>query len=585
MNEPFNPQEEVEKLCEEHKIFFTGKGNVTHENLISVGLGNLLYNQLSQFVDKKENNGFYILEIKNPETKQKYNIEIKYEGGEEPNVPEKNENKKKEKKFLIWVEKFNSYVVDIESVADYFCKKYKFVTVSNSGKEKLYMFNGKFYEENARAFIKEEFEKLLGKYAKISPLNEVIAKIERKNYLNLEDFEKTDINLIPFGNGIFNIQEKKLEPHSSDNYFKTIIPVNYIPSEKCPIFLKFLEEALYPEDIPVIQEWFGFNLYRKYLIKKALICLGGKNTGKTILLNSLISLIGEKNKTGLSLQKLSYGSDFIKLSLKDKYANVYDDLSSKDLNDGGNFKIATGGGFISAEEKFGGYYQFKSFAKQTFATNKIPPVKDNDDMAYFSRWIVIRFDNVPEKKDLFLGDKINKELSGILNWALEGLFRLLDLGKFSYNKTDEEIKDIMEMSGDPLIQFGAEVLEQSESRVSKEQMYEIYSIWAKERAKPLLSKEQLGRRLNLKIRYLLAKNDTHERFWDNVSINKEWVKKMKNSQNILNIDTFDTFKKNMSLSPEVLEPSYDIIISKVSKVSKDNIEKQQDDSWEDSLFK
>ena len=83
----------------------------------------------------------------------------------------------------------------------------------------------------------------------------------------------------------------------------------------------------------------------------------------------------------------------------------------------------------------------------------------------------------------------------------------------------------------------------------------------------------------------MAKNDTHERFWDNVSINKEWVKKMKNSQNILNIDTFDTFKKNMSLSPEVLEPSYDIIISKVSKVSKDNIEKQQDDSWEDSLFK
>ena len=59
MNEPFNPQEEVEKLCEEHKIFFTGKGNVTHENLISVGLGNLLYNQLSQFVDKKENNGCF----------------------------------------------------------------------------------------------------------------------------------------------------------------------------------------------------------------------------------------------------------------------------------------------------------------------------------------------------------------------------------------------------------------------------------------------------------------------------------------------------------------------------------------------
>jgi hypothetical protein len=90
-----------------------------------------------------------------------------------------------------------------------------------------------------------------------------------------------------------------------------------------------------------------------------------------------LEVFGERNKTGLSLQKITGGSDFTKLSLKGKHANIYDDLSSKDINDGGSFKIATGGGFISAEEKFGDCVQFISgitgepvFGK--LATNAVP---------------------------------------------------------------------------------------------------------------------------------------------------------------------------------------------------------------------
>ena len=322
---------------------------------------------------------------------------------------------------------------------------------------------------------------------------------------------------------MFDIENKQLLPHTPEAYFKTVIPIDYNKEAKCPLWFNFLEETLYPEDIPVIQEWFGFQLYREYLIKKAIICLGQRDTGKTVLLEVLTNFIGEKNKTGISLQNIGNGSEFIKLSLRDKHSNIYDDLSSKDINDGGNFKIATGGGNISAEEKFGDYYQFRNYAKHTFATNKIPPVKDNDDMAYYSRWMIIRMDNQPEKKDLFLKKKIFKENSGILNWALEGLYRLLDKGDFSYNKSPEEVKRIMEMSGDPLIQFGEEVLKYGIGNVSKDNMYEIYSIWANEFDKPMLSKEQLGRRLNQKVKYLVAKNGAKERYWDNVKIKEKWL--------------------------------------------------------------
>jgi putative DNA primase/helicase len=496
-------------------------------------------------------------------------IEI-YKEGIKESINKKISEQDIQDSFLIWVEKFNSYIVNIESVANYFSKKYNFVTINNGAKEKLFVFNGKFYEQIGKSLIKEKFEKLLGKYAKINPLNEVIAKVERKNYEDKKKFQTTSINLIPLNNGLFDLETKKLIPHTSKYYFKTIIPINYNPKKRCPSFLKFLNETLYENDIPVMQEWFGFNLYREYLIKKALICLGEKDTGKTVLLEVLTEFIGEKNKTGLSLQKIGSGSDFVKLSLRDKHANIYDDLSSRDLSDGGNFKIATGGGNISAEEKFGGYHQFRNYAKHTFATNKIPPVRDNDDEAYFSRWIVLRFDNPPEKQDLFLKKKLFKELEGILNWALEGLYRLLDNGKFSYNKTPEEIKFIMEMSGDPLIQFGEEVLlEKEKQKVSKEQMYQIYSIWAHQTDKPLLSKEQLGRRLNQKIKYLIDRKESKLRFWVNVQIKDEWLKKLEHMETTHKNGTLDAFKKNMRKCPEVIEDSDDIKISKASKPSQD----------------
>ena len=494
----------------------------------------------------------------------------------------KKQEENKDKQFLIWVEKFNSYIVNIEAVADNFCNEETFITVKGKSKDYLKRWNGKIWVDDARSFIKEKCELILGKHAKINPINEIIAKIERRKYISAEEFEEDNINLIPFENGVFNRETKQLQDYTPDNYFKTIIPIKYDANAQCPVWLKFLGETLYPEDIPVSQEWFGFNFLRIYLIKKALISLGERDTGKTVFLDVLTGFIGEQNKTGLSLQKLSSGNDFAKLSLKDKYSNIYDDLSSKDMNDGGNFKIATGGGYISAEEKFGDYKQFKNYAKHTFATNKIPPVKDNDDMAYYSRWIVLRFHNVPDKKDLFLKEKILNEKSGILNWALEGLFRLLEQGEFSYNRSPEEVKKIMEMSGDPLIQFGDAVLEQSEKQVTKEEMYEVYCLWANETDKPLLSKEQLGRRLNQKIKYLVAKTGAKERFWDNVALKPEWMEKLKNKPKVERLDTLDTFKKNMRKCPEVKNNTtisatsggIDILFSEVSNPSKKEVSEE-----------
>ncbi len=416
------------------------------------------------------------------------------------------------------------YCVNIEKVTEHLMSKYNFKTIYGEKTERIKLYDGRIFSGGAKGLIKSLCENILKSYAKKNIVEEIFDKIKRKTKTTPEEFEKTDLYLIPVDNGCYNIKTKKLQPHSSDNNFTFYSPIKYNIKSKCPNWFKFINESLYPEDIQVMKQWFGFNLFRQYFIKKALILLGKKDTGKTVFLDILIYFIGEKNKCGLSLQKISSGSDFTKFALKNKLANIYDDLSSADINDGGAFKIATGGGYISAEEKFGECVQFKSYAKNSLAGNKAPPVKDNDDNAYFSRFLPVIFDNVPDKLDPFLRDKLQSEdeMSGILNWALEGLHEILKKGHFDFNKNDEEIKKIMEMSGDVLIQFGEDALEQSDGKITKESMYQIYCIWASENDKPILSKEQLGRRLNLKVKYLVAKNDSKKRFWDNVKFKIKW---------------------------------------------------------------
>lgn len=470
--------------------------------------------------------------------------------------------------FLITHPKFGFKYPNEDKLAKYLISKYKFQTIYGKKSEEFYAFDGRIYTtEKAREIIKTECETILQEYCKSKNVTEVLEKVKRSTAVDRKIFDNIPLKYIPFDNGILNLEENKIYPYDPKYPFRFVIPVKYDITSTCPVFIKFLEETLLPEDISVLQEWFGFSLYRAYFIKKGLICNGLKDTGKTVLLKVLIRFIGQYNTCGISLQRITSEDTFALAELYCKHQNVYDDLSSKDLNNGGGFKIATGGGYITGEYKFGDNFGFLNYAKQTFACNKIPPIQD-DDGAYLERWMPIPFLNqVPEnEQDNFLFDKLTteNELSGILNWALQGLQRLLKNGRFSYSRTKEEVRKIMESSGNPLIQFGDDCLiEATGQKITKESMFELYTLWANKTNSPRISKEQLGRRLESSIKYIIAKVGAKERFWENVCVNYE-SKFLKS----LDLDTIDTFKKNMR--DRGINMGIDMIKINVSNPSKIN---------------
>ncbi len=383
----------------------------------------------------------------------------------------------------------------MHQIAIYLIQKHNIKTIRGIKSRELFIYKDGIYTPN-EDILKRDIRIMLEEQSTTHFIKEIIDAIKDLTAIDRNNFE-VNPDLINFNNGVFDIKTGELKGHDPKYLFLTKFPINYDKDARFPKIKKFLSQTLSPEDILIIQEWFGYVLYRVYFLKKAIIFVGEGDTGKTTLLNLLIKFIGIENVSGVSLQKIS-SDKFAAAHFHNKHVNIYDDLSSNDVNDNGAFKIATGGGLITGERKFGDQFQFQNYSKLTFACNEIPDVKNVGDEAYFSRWIIVHFRNEVAKPDKFLITKITKEqeLSGLLNFALKGLKRLIKKHDFSYSKESHEIKTEMQLAGSVLANFAKDCLEISLGDfISKDEMYESAAKYARSKHLTPPSKTILGRKL------------------------------------------------------------------------------------------
>jgi putative DNA primase/helicase len=415
----------------------------------------------------------------------------------------------------------------ISEIVEFLLKKYDFKTVSGRRFDEIYLYQDGIYQTDlGQQTIKKEVQNILNEICSLHYVAEITGQVKRQTYA--KDFGTPPKNLICLNNGVLDLESGELLKHSPEYEFLSKIPVDYDPEAKCPKIEKFLTNTLYPEDVQVIKEWFGYSLYRDYPIKKAMVLLGEGNTGKSTLLNLLVNFIGDKNVSGVSLQKLSTDK-FSTAYLHNKHLNSYDDLSFDDINDNGAFKMATGCGYITGEYKFGDSFQFINHSKLTFAANKIPKVRDFDDDAYFSRWVIIKCDNIVEKNaiNLNLTNEIStkEELSGMLNIAIKGLKKILKQGELSYNKTTEQIKMIMQRNNSSLAAFVQDKLYQVEvGSITKDSLFQSYCSYAIRNKLSVLTMSKVGRDLPNLIGTIETKpiiNGKQVKSWANIAFKKE----------------------------------------------------------------
>jgi len=382
-------------------------------------------------------------------------------------------------------------------LAQYIVQKYNIITIGEHEREMFIYRDGMYYPGAENLVIYPEIQNILTEEVDKSAKTETFHKIADATSHSRSIFQETDPRYIPLKNGVYDFITNILLPHSPDYHFTYQFPIVFKPDALCPRIDQFLDDILNPTQRKIVEEWLGYYFYRIYMFKKAMIFVGAGDTGKTTLLEVITYLLGRNNISSISLQKMS-SDKFSAAHLYEKHANLVDELSSRDITDTGSFKVATGGGTVTGEYKFGNQFSFHNFSKFTFACNKIPEVKDMDDEAFFNRWIVIRFENMILKKIPNFIDtlRIEDEKSGLFNVAMVGLRRLLDHKRFSYHNTAEETKNQMMMSGSSIPMFVSQMLiKDFGAEVTREEMYDAYTNFCQKHNLAPQTKEMLGRRL------------------------------------------------------------------------------------------
>ena len=193
---------------------------------------------------------------------------------------------------------------------------------------------------------------------------------------------------------------------------------------------------IHEEEIPLIQEIFGYLLVPVNKAQKSFVFVGAPNAGKSTLLSVAQEiLLGADNVSNIPWQGL--GDRFNKAELFGKLANIFADLPSRSIDDNGMFKALTGEDFITAERKNKDPFSFRPYARLLFSCNEIPRNYGDRSDGFYRRLLIIRFDHsVPKaQRDPNLREKLIVERNGILMWAIEGLKRLIANG-YTFTETE-----------------------------------------------------------------------------------------------------------------------------------------------------
>jgi putative DNA primase/helicase len=265
------------------------------------------------------------------------------------------------------------------------------------------------------------------------------------------DFDKVLINL---QNGTFeiSIHGNTLRPFNRNDFLTYQLPFKYNPEAQAPIFMNFLNRVLPDKDCQmVIAEFLGYVFVRNgsKAIKqeKALLLYGLGANGKSVFFEVMLAVLGKSNVCSHQLSVLTSPKDgeSYRAKLANKLVNYTTEINGK--LDTAIFKQMVSGEPISARMLYGQPFEMENYAKLIFNCNELPKDVEHTN-AYFRRFLIIPFDvTIPdEEQDKNLHSKIiADELSGVFNWMLDGLKRLLLQQKFTNceasNKALEQYKN------------------------------------------------------------------------------------------------------------------------------------------------
>lgn len=324
-------------------------------------------------------------------------------------------------------------------------RKIKFIVYE----ERLYIYDEKYgyykevidkmVENIIRGMLRNDIKRVVNS----SLLTETIKWI--KSSKELRGKIKTNKNYINFKDGYYDIITNRFYANNRESlYFNYYVNAKFnkriVDGYYFNLYIDNITNGSYRLKM-LIQEILGLTISNIRNVKKAIFIVGKANSGKSTFLELINNIIGKDFTSNLSLIDLN--DKFRIAELVDKRVNVCGEVSELTLKRLDIFKMVTGKDSIMAERKGKDPFVFRNSATLIFAGNYLPELGVTDiSNAFFERLIIVPFNNKISKEDMDINlmDKLLREKKFIIDFAIDGLNRLIDN---NYEFTEcEEVNDI-----------------------------------------------------------------------------------------------------------------------------------------------
>jgi putative DNA primase/helicase len=372
-------------------------------------------------------------------------------------------------------------------------------------KGSLYLYNSskgcfcELEEYQIRTLVRSGWSNKVERLLSKGRVDDIIDRLKSSEAIQIkEDDLDPYSHLINFKNCVLDLKTGRELNHSPKYRFTSFINANYTTHRtEGKHFLQFINQCSKDDKQKTmqIQELIGYTISNYTNAKKWFALIGAPHTGKSTILEVLTEIIGEDYTSNVPLHELS--GRFSLSDLFKKKLNVCGELNDNALKNINTIKALTGNDRLRADIKYKSAINFINKAKIIMAGNAMPQLQTLDNTTAFTdRILFVVFNNtIPEgKRDYKLKEKLLSEKDYIVQWAVEGLERLIK-NNFIFTECRDsiEFKKQYQNEMSNINDFITVMCElepnNDECRVHKRDLYLAYINYARDNCHNMLSKK------------------------------------------------------------------------------------------------
>lgn len=264
--------------------------------------------------------------------------------------------------------------------------------------------------------------------------------------------------IVACANGLVHVPTRTLYPHTPTYYTHHAVPFEFVSNAPAPErWFAFLRD-LWRDDgetVQTLQEIFGYLVSGDTKLQKMFLLIGPKRSGKGTIARVLTAMLGPHHVAGPTLAGM--GTNFGLSPVIGKPVAI---ISDARLSSGDNTSIVTerllsisGEDTLTIDRKYREPWTGQLPTRIVILSNELPRLTDSSG-ALASRFVMlIMTRSFYGRENPNLTAELCAELPGIFNWALDGLERLRERGRFQQPAASEDAIREMEDLSSPMGAF------------------------------------------------------------------------------------------------------------------------------------